>query len=391
MFSFLKRRSETADGLETYEEVTEKSTTRAGSLLLIIMAIFIVTIGQTIFSDLRKIPTIPMPPAYCTNDFINDYQNRQYASTCTFTDIDREFGIEEQVKRIFPALQQIVKLNSQINALNYQNSNLQRQIEQTQNQYDVSLQEKMAKEEVLYNRTDIQQTITGLRNSVDTNNAAIAILQMERRGEVATVEPYIATLKAAYEQAQNSYSSKNAWYRFKVFGLMLLFVLPIFAFTTRWYLSQKKKNSPYSIISMAVMGSFAILFLQVVLVFLYDIIPHTLIERILKMFLSVPILRYILYYGTVFIVVAVFGSIVYLIQKRIFDPRKVAVRRLKDNKCPGCAFTINPFEDYCPKCGIMLKETCALCNNKRIAQLPFCPVCGKRKPQQNASTPLAQR
>ena len=387
MFSFFKRRQNASDGLEAYEEVTEKSTTRAGSLLLIVMAIFIVTIGQTIFSDLRKMLTMPVPPAYCASDVINNYKVRQRTSPCAFTQIDREFGIEEQVNQIFPSLQKIAELNLQISNLTYQNSSLQGQIEQAQRQYDVSLQEKMAGEEVLYNRAGIQQSITGLRNSIGTNADMIAGLEATKQIEVSRVEPYIAPLKAAFERAQDSYASKYAWYRVKVFGLMLLFVLPIFAAATRWYLSLKKRNSPYSIIAMAVMGSFAILFLQVVLVFLYDIIPKAWIERIFRIFLSVPILRYILYYGTVLIVIALFGGIVYFIQKRIFSPARIAVRRLKDNKCPGCSFTINPFEDYCPKCGVALKEPCALCNNKRIAQLPFCPVCGKKKPQASAPPP----
>ncbi len=387
MFSFLRRKNTTTDGLEAYEEIAEKKTTSAGYLLLIVMGIFIIVVGQTIFSDLRHIPTLPINPAYCTNNFIEDYKSLRNTDQCSFGSIDREFGIEEQVNQILPSLQTIAKLNSEINDLNYRNSRLTHQIEQAQTQYDVSLQEKMAKEEVLYNRSGIQQSITSLRNSVEANTSTIAGLQTQLQSEISKVEPFIIPLKTAYEQAQNSYASKYAWYRIKVFCLMLLFVLPIFIFATRWYLSLKKRNSPYTIIATSVMGSFAILFLQVVLVFLYDIIPHTWIEKIFKIFQSTPILRYILYYGTVFLVVALFGGIVYLIQRRIFDSKKTAIRRLKDSKCPTCSFTINQFEDYCPKCGTTLKETCPHCNNKRIALLPFCPVCGKTKSQNTPPAP----
>ncbi len=389
MFSFLKRKNATADGLEAYEEIAEKKTTSAGYLLLLVMGIFIIIVGQTIFSDLRQIPTLQVTPAYCTGDFIENYKSLQNAYQCSFSNIDREFGIEEQINRMLPSLQKIAKLNSEINDLIYRNSEIKRQIEHTQTEYDVSLQEKMAKEEVLYNRSGLQQSITTLRNTISANTETLSTLDSQLQAEIAVVEPSIIPLKTAYLQAQDSFDSANAWYRIKVFCLMLLFVLPIFIFATRWYLSLKKRNSPYTIIAMAVMGSFAILFLQVVLVFLYDIIPHTWIEKIFKIFQSTPILRYVLYYGTVFVVVALFGGIVYLIQRRIFDSRKTAIRRLKDSKCPICSFSINQFEDYCPKCGTTLKETCPHCNNKRIVLLPFCPICGKTKQKTTPPTPTS--
>ena len=67
----------------------------------------------------------------------------------------------------------------------------------------------------------------------------------------------------------------------------------------------------------ALTTSFSILFLQVIGGFLYDILPKEWLGRIFKFFLEVPFLRYVIYYGSVILVIGLFGGIVYYIQKKV--------------------------------------------------------------------------
>ena len=111
----------------------------------------------------------------------------------------------------------------------------------------------------------------------------------------------------------------------------------------------KKTDSPYTIIITAIFFATTILFLEIIL--LYDIIPRGFIEKILNFFLNSSILRFVLYYAVVIIVILILGGIVYYIQKEIYDPKRVAIRSLKNNKCPIRDFDLSLANNFCPSCG----------------------------------------
>jgi hypothetical protein len=125
------------------------------------------------------------------------------------------------------------------------------------------------------------------------------------------------------------------------------------------------------------MAASSVLLLQIVLVFLYDVLLASWIEAIFAFLSEIAFVRYILYYGGVALTIAVFGGIVYIIQKKIFAPEKVALRRLKDNKCPRCSFSITRKEHFCPSCGLELQKMCGHCGKMRLVHPPHCEHCGK--------------
>jgi len=49
----------------SYEEISEKKTSKLGYIFLIMMVVFVIGTGEKIFSDLKKIPERPTPPSYC--------------------------------------------------------------------------------------------------------------------------------------------------------------------------------------------------------------------------------------------------------------------------------------------------------------------------------------
>jgi len=377
MFNFKKKDNQDYFGYQDYEEINEKKTTTAGYVLLLIMFGFLVGISQTIFSDLRKIPDRPVAPSYCVKEIaLENLKTMRLLSRCDFNDIDKLFDLNTKYLGIKDKLSSIADKNQQIDNIRDNINNRERTISQLKKQYGLSLQEKMAEERNLFDVGSIQVQVTQLRSQNIEDEKKIQAMEIDREVEVSSISDEIESLNSSYKKALDYYKNKNAWYQFKIFLLMLLFVLPFFAASVRYYLKLKKKNSPYTIIATAVMSASAILFLQTVLTFLYEILPKEWLERIFKFFMSLPAMRYILYYGSVLLSITVFGGIVYYIQKNVFDPRKVAIRRLKENKCPGCSFTINQQEDFCPNCGTALKEKCANCNGKRVSNLPYCPDCG---------------
>ncbi len=174
------------------------------------------------------------------------------------------------------------------------------------------------------------------------------------------------------------YKDQEARYNFIVFLLRLLFVLPFFILSLRYYFKLHRKNSPNAIIVASILAAASALFMEIVIIFLYQILPTEWLERLFKILREVVALKYIIYYFSAFLVIFIFGGTVYLIQKRVFDPRRVALRRLKDSKCANCSFPIDKSYDFCPKCGKPLKEKCSHCGNLRLKNLPHCPFCGKK-------------
>ncbi len=135
MFSKLKNRLLGDDGVG-YEELSEKKTTKLGYVLLIIMFLFLVGVGQTVFSDLGQIVEYPTSPSTCATSLRTEILNslscgeRSSSRTCncTFTQTDIQFGIDILYVSIKPELEKIAKLNEEIDTLTARISKANRDI-----------------------------------------------------------------------------------------------------------------------------------------------------------------------------------------------------------------------------------------------------------------------
>lgn len=378
---FFRKKNDDTQGLEDFEEISEKRTSKLGYLLLIIMSVFIIGVGETIFFDLADIPDRPYSPSYCADQLTQpeSVKNISRVPNCTYRDIDRKFSIDSLVLEMSPGIAKIVSYNEEIQ----KNKSTLRSLESTQRdlekQYDLSLQETIAQEDAIVDKDSTKESIVGIRNEINALTGRNDVLVSQINTEYAKILGTITTLEKAYDDANEYYLTQKAWYKFKIFGLQLLFVAPFFFISLRSYLRLKKKNSPYTIIFTAVLFSSSILFLQILLFFLYEILPKEWIARIFSILLEIEALRYIIYYGAILLIIGLFGGIVYYIQKKVFDPKRVAIRRYKDAKCPKCEFKINHFQNYCPKCGYTLQEKCSSCGEHKVHGLPYCPVCGVKE------------
>jgi len=364
---------------DTYKEIEEKKTSKLGYLILFVLFVFLIIIGQTIFSDIRRIPEHPEQYNSCTN-VPDDISTYTYSRTCSnFKNIDEKFNIDSLYQNIAEELAQIANLNSNISSNKRDITSNESQIDVQLKNYDISLQEVIADEEALLDKPAIKADITQLNKKNDSLAEENESLIEERDAIIEDIQPELDKLKAAQTEASDYYQTKNAYYNFKIFLLQLLFVLPFFGIFLYLYLKFKKKDSPYTIIISAVFFAAVILFLQIVLVFLYDILPKEWLARIFEFLMSVSILKYIIYYGAVALVIAILGGIVYFLQKKFYNPKKIALRHLKDNKCPKCSTNLDLTQVYCPQCGKEVRTKCSKCNNWRYKDLPFCPNCGHKE------------
>lgn len=377
------------DKIEKWEEHSEKKTTKLGYFLLFLMVIFILTVGQTIFSDLRSIPTPPLAPSTCVSNALSqfgisfDYEYSYgygydyYGDNCVFNEIDKIFDLEVQYMALTPDIKLINQIEKNIQERTSVVSQHQNSIKELERRYSLSLQEKGVNETGIYDKNSIQAEILSFRERISFIQKDIQALTAEKERTISKMQPRLEKLTSSYNKAREDYRGQVAWYTWKMFLLMLLFAVPFFALALRYYFRLKANNSPYTIIWMGVAVAAGLLFLQVVFEFLYRILPWKWLEFIWEVLLSLPFARFIIYYGTVALVIAIFGGAVYYIQKYAFNPKLVSIRRIKDGKCPHCSFSINPYQNFCPKCGYQIKERCQSCGEGRMTGLPYCPICGK--------------
>jgi len=366
---------------DTYVEISEKKTSKLGYLILVALFVFLIIIGQTVFSDIKKIPERPMGPSYCINIYSSNFEHINYKpkQRCSFNEIDKEFGLDTLVSGLEPDINKIVEYNKEISIKTNLVSSNERALNDLLRKYDVSLQETIANEDALMDKPGIKNQIISLRTANDDLRAQIDELTTKRDEIILRINPKLEELKNTYSKAQEDYKTRLAYYNFKVFLLKLLFVLPLFGIFLHLYFKYKKKDSPYTIIITSVFFASTILFLQIVLVFLYQILPREWLARIFKILMSVPALKYVVYYGAVTLVILILGGVVYYIQKKIYDPKRVVLRYLRDSKCPNCSFNLNLSETFCPKCGRQIKAECSNCKNLRYKDLIHCPFCGERE------------
>ena len=381
MINFNIKQNNKESGIEEYEEIAEKRTSKLGNFVLIILAIFLLIIGQKVFSDVKNIPQAPVRPADCVSTYFEPVrlQRINYSPICRFSELDRKFNIENNFNDIEPQINNIISLNKDISGIESRIRENERETDRLLGRYDVSLLEEIAEEEaLLIDKSGTKADIALLDSETAELERELAVKTKQRNSKIESLNPKLLVLKNSYDQAMDYYKTKQAWYNFKVFLLKLAFVLPLFGLSLVYYFRLKRKNSPHTIIAGSVLAASSLLFAQILLIFLYEILPMEWLVRVFRAIMEIAALKYIIYYGTALFGVAIFGGIVYYIQKNVFDDKKAAIRRLKDNKCPNCSFSLNPFFEFCPKCGTRLKSPCSACGKMKIKDLPYCPYCGNK-------------
>ena len=363
---------------DTFSEISEKKTSKLGYLFLIALFVFLIILGQTVFQDIGRIPQRPKGPCYGIVSYLSSLKSITQKPACTFSEIDRQFRLDILVNALHPDVDAIISLNRDIlNSKTLIGTN-DRRLNTLLRTYNVSLQETIANEAALLDKPEIKKEIVSLRDTNTDLRSQIAALTSQRDNLLERIKPALQELSKAYSEAQVFYKRRVSVYYFKIFLLKLLFILPVFLVFFRLYVKYKKKDSPYTIIITSVFFASTILFLQIVLVFLYEVLPKQWFAQLFKILMSSPLLKYVIYYGSVFLVIFILGGIVYFIQKRIYDPQRVALRHLRGNRCPGCSFDLNLSETFCPHCGRQIKTECTQCSELMYSDLTNCPFCGTR-------------
>lgn len=370
-----------------YEE-TEYRTPKAGYILLLAMFIVSVFFGWRALDDLQNVPERPESLSYCaaqfveyrwgdTGGFIHDYSPQPAdvydirvksaePAVCVFSGLEVKHGI--------PAVFEKRKAEDlELRNLQLELDQVINSIYESERQYNLGLTEGIADEQKrLYSIPAIQQNLETLyqrRAGLETRINKIK----------AELKPLDEELKVLYRGVADDYRKEERWYEFKVFLLEALFVFPFFFLVFLWYKKLLQKNSPYTIIFTALLAVASVLLLRIIITWFWGLFLAYIIEELWNFIKNFALLRSLLFYGGMVLSISIFGGAVYVLQKKIFDPRRVAIRRLRQKQCPGCQASLDLSADYCPNCGRKLKDKCPSCGKERWLDLEFCQNCRAQK------------
>lgn len=377
-----------------YEEIQEKKTTKLGSFLLIIMVILGVSQGHDFIKSLARNIKSPENISSCgqylrnlieTNSNSHNYKsfNNYYEdnlSSCRYSALEEEHDIKVIITELLPLSTKATALQAAVNTMQNSSYKLKSKIDTEKRNYDITLQEKMAEENSnIYNKNQIQVELAQDEQEYSRLQKDIS----QKQSEIAQINNSLKSIALKYrakiDDLFDDYASQNKWVEFKRALLQLLLITPILFFTVRKYFKQKKENSQYAIIWGAISAIFALLFAEVFIGFIYKIIPHELLKKLIAFFGQFAFMATIIKYLLLLLTPAIFGGIVYLIQKRVYNKEAVMIRALKNHKCPACTMNLREADRYCAVCHYQIKEQCTSCNADRVVGLKFCPGCGVSK------------
>jgi len=183
-------------------------------------------------------------------------------------------------------------------------------------------------------------------------------------------------LREKIKQVESDYKNAYLLYKFYVATLSFLFAFVVLIVLYKFYVKYKKQNSPNTIIFSVATFAYGLILLQISGLFIWDIIPHKLLEWIGNILAAFTPLVYLIQFLWPIFIVAIFGYLVYRIQKRLYSPQNVLKRFVSDKKCPGCGNAVDISKPFCPLCAQEIQVHCPHCQAFTLKGMPHCSSCG---------------
>ncbi len=166
------------------------------------------------------------------------------------------------------------------------------------------------------------------------------------------------------------------WYPLKTFAWQGLFLLPLAFIFYFWNIKSITRDNVLRILissHLLVIVSIPILFRIIDIVI--ALIPNHLFRNIFK-FLNYFHIIGLWHYALIGISTGMAILAIYIIQRKIYNLRRLEMRRLMKGECFRCGKKTPPDSVHCPFCGIHQYEKCASCDNTSFAAADFCTTCG---------------
>ena len=213
----------------------------------------------------------------------------------------------------------------------------------------------------------ISSKITDIDRQISSHTLIIALWNMMRPGNKSFREELINDI--------NSYDKK---YLFKELIWQLLFMLPLFFIFLLWHSrSLKRDNKIQLLISSHLLVVASIPIIIKVINLLLELIPKHFFRELFKLLKNLHIIalwHYIVILISIFVVIL----FIYIIQKKIFNKKRLYQKRLMKGSCYQCGKTLPKKDGICPFCGTNQLKKCPNCNADTYVAGEYCVHCGKQ-------------
>ncbi len=396
MFNIFKKKTEEISRTTPGYEETERKTPITGVILLFVMFVAGAFFGWQAFDDLGRIPQEPESLSVCAyryksavylekivvrpfgsqQPFYYEYDSEE----CQFSAIEKEHNIAPLFEPRMPLEKELQSLQEKLSATENSLNEIRHQMERATGEYGVGLQEKQADmEKSLFPAELSAQSISSLRTQEADLSTKKSGLDSQISAIIVKIKKIDEQLKEAYKPVFKEQNKKLRWYEFKIFILQFIVIFPLFLLVFWNYLRLHRKNSPYAIIFTAMLAVVSLLFLRIILFWFWGLFLERVLGVLVEWFEKYEIIRTLLLYGGMILSFAVFGGAVYWLQRKVFDPRRVTIRRFRAKQCSHCQTSLDLSVFYCPNCGGQIKDKCEKCGQARFVGLPNCPYCGDKK------------
>lgn len=374
------------------EEIDARRTSMLGYFFLILMVIFGIWQGNNFLSALEDSIDAPEQNSNCLsvldsyaqtnsyNSYDSYYYNNSSDQICTWSEREKQLGLDTAYKGFLPTLTEIDGVEKNISDLNAQISNRTYNRNQTVGDYEIALLESIAKTEG--RAFDRATLLTGVISQDEYIANLRAVLGRETTRKTTLVEKakeFAAGYRDSIQKAKDAYAHDYVVFQLKQFLLSLLFTAPILYFAWRRYHASKEARSEYAIIWGGILATISLLFAQILFVFVYQILPHEILQKVFAILAQMKFLWALLYWLGFILVPLFFAYLIYLIQKKFYNKRAVMMRALKSGHCGRCSLKIDPSMNHCPVCGNALKTKCVSCGAMSTSGGAFCDACGVKK------------
>lgn len=391
-------------GYVKYEEIDAKRTSKLGYFFLVMMVIFGVWQGNVFISALDQAlikpasnsdcfyrvarlspgfaPTYSVDGSYSVpGGYFGEYSsyNAGAASLCNFSAREQAHGFPMVYTTFQTPLLRLESLQKQLSEVENDMYRVRSVRSDARDEYSVSLLETIASKNNVIAADGLRETLVDTASVLST----LSTKESSIKQEMASVNSSLTALALAqvelFETIDNQYVHDVRVYRFKQFILSFVSILLLFILVFRQYMKLKNKNSEYTLIWGGAVAVASIMLTQILISFIYSVIPHRLLEQILSFLSHFEFLIALVYWLGFVLIPAFFGFLIYIIQKKYYNRRAVIMRAFKANKCPTCTMSVAPHMVFCPACGTGLKVKCVSCGQNTPNAGDFCELCGTHK------------
>lgn len=252
--------------------------------------------------------------------------------------------------------------------------------EQSKGVYDTSLLEDIAAPDAGGNKLpSITRSMQDKARRIEAFNARIGEIEgrINQHPKVRALWAYVdAGDPGRRERLVKDIKQWEFRHPFKELLWQMLFLLPLFIVFYLWSVrSVKKDNRLQTLIASHLLVIVSIPIFMKILDVVLDLIPRHFFK---KFFALLTALRIIAVWHYLVIIAAIGGALVaiYIIQKKIFNQRRLELKRLAKGQCRRCGRKIPASASACPFCGTDQMTRCPACGKGTYAAGNYCASCG---------------